>query len=112
MITYLKNLPRVDELLREADFSIRNDDIAQAEDIAEEILGLGYPFLASTVYKSAGNIERARDILVPVAERLCREGDYLRASFHYKAVGMVEEYEDARRKHAILYGFRKNAASN
>ena len=112
MITYLKNIDRVDELLREADFSIRNDDLSQAEDIAEEILGLGFPFFASAVYKATGKIERAREILVPVAERLCRELDYLRAACHYKAVDMIEEYEDAQKMHEILYGFRKNAPFN
>ena len=112
MIIYFKNLEKVDRLLREADSSIRNNDYGTAEGIAEEILQLGYPFFASSVYKGAGKIERAREILVPVAERLCREGDYLRAAFHYKAVDMIEEYEDARKKHAILYGFRKNAPFN
>jgi tetratricopeptide (TPR) repeat protein len=112
MIIDFKNLDRVDQLLREADFSIRNNDYEQAKEIAEEILELGYPFFASTVYKGIGNLERAREILVPVAEKLCREGDYFRAAFHYKAVDMIEEYEDARKMHGILYGFRKNAPFN
>jgi hypothetical protein len=112
MIIDFKNLDRVDQLLKEADFSIRNNDYEQAREIAEELLELGYPFFASTVYKGAGNLERAREVLVPVAEKLCQEGDYMRAACHYKAVDMIEEYEDARKKHAILYGFRKNAPFN
>ena len=112
MIIDFKNIDRVDQLLREADFSIRNNDYEQAKEIAEEILELGYPFFASTVYKGAGNIERAREILVPVAEGLCRGGDFLLAAFHYKAVDLIEEYEDARKNHEILYGFRKNAPFN
>jgi len=112
MIIYFRDIERLDLLLRKADSSILNNDYETAEGIAEEMLELGFPFFASTVYKATGKIERAREILVPVAERLCREGDYLRAAFHYKAVDMIEEYEDARKKHAILYGFRKNAPFN
>lgn len=112
MIIHFKNLERVDQLLKEADFSIRNNDYGQAEKIAEEILELGYPFHASTVHKAIGKIERAREILIPVAKRLCAEGDYFRAACHYKAVDMIEECEDARKMHETLYGFRKNAPFN
>ena len=99
-----KKVNRVAELSREADCCIRIQDYGQAREIAGEIALLGWPVISADIYMRTGEVEKARELVVPVAEELSGRGYHMRAAAHYHKVGMTEEFLLELEQHRLIYG--------
>jgi len=100
------------ELLKEANFCLKNGDCERAEIAAKKLADIGYKSHASKIYMRTGRIEEAREIITPLAEENLRKGEYLFAAIKYKNVGLMEEHRSAMEKHKLVYEMRKNAPFN
>src|SRR4030042_400987 len=74
------------------------ESYSKAESIADEIESMGYHVHSSSIYMELGKlarekrlIDKARDIITPIAEQRCREGMYLEEASMYKRVGLIKE---------------------
>ena len=103
----------VSGLSRLAEMFIENADYKNAEKMAEQIAKCDYPVLSSEIFIKTGNMKRARDILVPHAEELCKTGRHISAARCYKDVGMLQEYLIELKEHKldfeIKFGGKKSS---
>jgi hypothetical protein len=91
----------VSGLSRLAGMFMENGDFKNAELIGEEIARHGYPVHSSEIFIKTGNLQKAKDILVPHAEELCKSSMHMSAASCYKDLGMLKEYFIELKEHEL-----------
>ncbi len=76
------------------------------KDIADRIGSYGYLYDSSVLHMRIGNVDRAREIMVPIAEECCANGEHIKEASIYRMVGMVQEQMLAIEEHRLQYDTR------
>jgi hypothetical protein len=103
------DISKADEVARlytQALLLISKKDYRHAKEvgeIAEKIGSYGYLYGSSMLHMRVGNVERAREIMVPVAEECCAKGEHMSEASIYNLLGMVQEKVLALEEHRLQY---------
>ena len=100
--THILNARKSLELYNQAQALIGMKDYKGALEMAEKIKELGFVNHCSSIWIDVAKennqpelMEKARELIVPVAKELCERGFHLSEANHYRKIGMEDEYRAA-----------------
>ena len=106
--SHLLNARKAMMLYDQAEVLIGMGEYRAALELAQNLKGLGFDNFCSSVWIDVAKednrpelMERARELIVPVARRLCERGFHLSEAMHYRKAGMENECRAAYAEYLV-----------
>lgn len=99
---HILNARKALDIYDQAQAFIGTGDYESALEIAENLRDLGFDNFCSSIWIDVAKednrpelMEMAKELILPVARKLCEKGFHLSEAIHYRKVGMEDEYRVA-----------------